>query len=204
MEEQLIQLSAGRGPEECSRVVAKVAEKILKEARSLKIEAELADSIKGNLKDTLLSAMIVLRGTNVSALAKKWEGTVQWIAQSPYRKLHRRKNWFISVKLFDATKLACFNEKEVSYKTCRASGPGGQHVNKTETAVRATHHSSGISVVASTERSQLQNKKEALERLRYKVAAWQMEKSMEAAQQQWLQHTHIQRGDAAITIEAAL
>jgi peptide chain release factor len=204
MEEQLIQVSAGRGPEECSRVVAKVVECILREARSNKIEATMADCVKGHLKDTLVSAVIIIRGKHAAQLAEKWQGTVQWIAQSPYRKFHRRKNWFVSVQLFDAAQKAVFNEKDVSYKTCRASGPGGQHVNKTETAVRATHDPSGISVVASNERSQLQNKKEALERLRCKVLAWQMEKNVDAAKDQWLQHTNLKRGDAGMVIQEAL
>ncbi len=55
--------------------------------------------------------------------------------------------------------------KDVQFQTLRASGPGGQHRNKVETAVRATHLPTGLTVIATEHRSQYRNKKLALERL---------------------------------------
>lgn len=60
--------------------------------------------------------------------------------------------------------------RECRFDTFRASGPGGQHVNKTETAVRLTHLPSGITVTAQAERSQYRNKQLCLQKLREKVA----------------------------------
>lgn len=60
--------------------------------------------------------------------------------------------------------------RQCRFDTFRASGPGGQHVNKTETAVRLTHLPSGITVTAQAERSQYRNKQLCLQKLREKVA----------------------------------
>lgn len=62
-----------------------------------------------------------------------------------------------------------FNEKDVEFKASRSSGAGGQHVNTTDSSIRATHLPTGISVVCEDERSQLQNKVRALENLKEKV-----------------------------------
>ena len=95
-------------------------------------------------------------------------------------------------------------ENEIRYETLRASGPGGQHVNKTESAVRAVHIPSGISVVASDQRSQWQNKKLATERLLVKLSSWTMEQAMIQAQENWSNHNHLQRGNPVKVIREPL
>lgn len=196
MEQKIIQITSGKGPEECERVVAKVLEKILKHVRASALEATLVESVKGNIAGTLLSAMILIKGKGADVLCKEWEGSIQWIAQSPYRKYHKRKNWFVGVIVHDISKQMEWKEKDVTYQTMRASGPGGQHVNKTESAVRAIHNPSGISVTASAERSQLMNKKEATERLKNKLISWQLQQANEKIQEQWMEHNDLSRGNA--------
>ena len=241
MDKLIIQITAGRGPVECGRVVAKVQEKILAQARRLGIEAEVLHSQKAGLPGALLSATILVketRGTQASACSKvvrrgqrsqaiksskeltgsqssrnkgsgvvdlpafikEWRGTIQWIATSPYRKFYKRKNWFVGVEIFDVPAKLQWNPKEVIFETCRASGPGGQNVNKVETAVRGTHTPSGIQVLAMDSRSQWQNKQLCLQRLEQKILAWQTSQLISQQQTRWQEHNALERGNAVKTI----
>src|SRR5687768_2092233 len=102
--EYLVQITSGRGPEECARVVAKVLEAFLKEARSEGLLAEVIESAPGSLNGTLLSTIVKVKGSNIETFLNSWKGSIQWIAQSPYRKFHKRKNWFVGIEVFDVTK----------------------------------------------------------------------------------------------------
>ena len=58
----------------------------------------IGGSVEGEINRTLLSAILFLAGENLESFIDSWEGTILWIAQSPYRKFHKRKNWFIGVQ----------------------------------------------------------------------------------------------------------
>lgn len=199
-----LQITSGRGPAECCRVVALVLERIMEQAKKMGLNTEVLEREQGVINRTLFSATLSIEGKGCEDIVKEWEGTIQWIAQSPYRIYHKRKNWFIGVNSFIVPDIKDANEKEIEYQTLRASGPGGQHVNKTESAVKATHISSGLSVTASDQRSQLQNKKLATERLLIKLAAWNIEQSMQAAQKNWNNHNNLQRGNPVKVIQESL
>ncbi|SDE98836.1 peptide chain release factor H [Chitinophaga filiformis] len=206
MNKSIIQVTAGRGPAECTRVVAKVVELMMKAARAQGLDIQVLESKKGDLKGTLLSAVLLIKEENsirekrLEAFVKEWRGTVQWIAESPYRKFHKRKNWFVGVEVFDVKEQLKWDLKDVKLESCRASGPGGQHVNKVETAVRGTHMPSGIQVLAMDSRSQLQNKQLCLERLEAKFMSWQMEQLLARRQDQWQEHNELERGRAVKVI----
>lgn len=204
MNKMMIQITAGKGPAECCRVVALVQSLMIKQARQQQINIEVLENKTGDLNGTLLSAIIMASGSNVSTFAAEWAGTIQWIGQSPYRKFHKRKNWFVGVAAFDVKQLMEWNIKDVKLETCRSSGPGGQNVNKVETAVRGTHLPSGLQVMAMDTRSQLENKKLCLARLQTKVMLWQTEQLLAQQQQQWMQHNMLERGNPVKTIEAEL
>lgn len=199
-----LQITSGRGPAECCRVVALVLEKILKQATQLGLKTEVIEREPGEINRTLFSAIISIEGDKCDEIQKGWEGTVLWIAQSPYRIYHKRKNWFVGVKSFQPLDSHSLKENDISYQTLRASGTAGQHVNKTESAVRAIHIPSGLTVTASDQRSQLQNKKLATERLLMKLSSWQIEQAMQVAQENWNNHNSLERGNPVKTIIEAL
>ncbi|MDR2954772.1 MAG: peptide chain release factor H [Prevotella sp.] len=199
-----LQITSGRGPAECCRVVALVMERIVVQARKQGLTAEVIEREEGEINRTLFSAIISLEGHKCEEIVDEWEGTVQWIAQSPYRIFHKRKNWFIGIKSFTPMELSDIETKYITYQTMRASGAGGQHVNKTESAVRAIHAPSGLTVTASDQRSQLQNKKLATERLLVKLSAWNEEQIMQEAQKNWNNHNNLQRGNPVKVIQERL
>lgn len=199
-----LQITSGRGPAECCRVVALVLEKILKQAKDLKLEAEVVEREQGEINRTLFSAIVSLEGSKCEEIVDEWEGIIQWTAQSPYRIYHKRKNWFVGIKSFTPSELNDVDTRYITYQTLRSSGAGGQHVNKTETAVRAIHAPSGLSVTASDQRSQHQNKKLATERLLIKLSAWNEEQIMQEAQKNWDNHNNLERGNPVKVIKEIL
>lgn len=190
--DKYVQITAGRGPVECARVVTLVAQKMMKELPSL----SLTDYESHNTHDNCFMSMTLASDDISESFIREWEGTVQWIAtKNPYRPNHKRKNWFVGVHFFDETELPTINESDMRYETCRSGGKGGQNVNKVETAVRAIHIPTGISVKASDERSQQQNKKLAHERLLLHMHRQNQQALMEAQTENWNRHTSLERGN---------
>lgn len=204
MEKIIIQITAGQGPIECCRVVACVQDLMLKQARTLGYQGEILDNKAGKAKGTLLSSSILITGNDLTNYLNEWVGTVQWISPSPYRRNHKRKNWFVGVVAFNTKTYIKWDPKDVKLETCRSSGPGGQHVNKVETAVRGTHIPTGVQVLVMDTRSQQENKKLCLLRLQEKIVVWQTEQLMEQQQEQWHQHYMLARGNAIKVIKQDL
>jgi peptide chain release factor len=148
------------------------------------------------------STFVFIDGEGADIFARSWEGSVQWVARSSVRPSHKRKNWFVAVhRLPSPPHLPEIKETDIAFETLRAGGPGGQHQNRTESAVRATHRPTGISVMARDERSQHRNKALAVERLRALIAAVH-ERERNAAQfQQWLVRISVERGNPVRTFE---
>ena len=196
MEKEYIQITSGRGPVECCRVVVLVMNKIIKQAKSLGYEVEVVEHEDGSNDGCMFSATLAIEGDNIFSLKSEWEGSVLWVAQkNPFRPWHRRKNWFVGVHFFKPLQTGTINESDITYETLRSSGPGGQNVNKVETAVRAIHVPSGTTVLASDMRSQLLNKKLARERLIMKLSAIEEEKQLQQTHDVWMNHNTLERGN---------
>jgi peptide chain release factor len=199
-----LQITSGRGPIECCRVVFLVLQEILRQATEQGVTTEILYCEQGTVRDTLFSVTLSMEGEGYEELANQWKGTIQWIAQSPYRPHHKRKNWFVGINTFVLPPQNSIAEKEIIYQTLRAPGPGGQHVNKVESAVRATHIPTGISVIADERRSQLQNKKLATERLLVKLETLHLEQVSQVEQVIWNNHNQLQRGNPVKVIQEKL
>ncbi|MFC2562450.1 MAG: peptide chain release factor-like protein, partial [Kingella oralis] len=137
-----LQLSTGQSPAECQIFARFALRQILREAEAAGVAAELLSQTGS--KHGILSTTFAFNGAGAEALAQRWLDTLQWISDSPVRPKHPRKNWYIGVfRMPDMPEMP--SESEIEFQTCRSGGKGGQHVNKTESAVRATHKASGIS-----------------------------------------------------------
>ncbi len=196
-----IQISAGKGPAECCWVVAQVLKTLLVEIRTYGFGYEVFQKSDGTEHGTLNSCSIRVEGKEVQKALATWKGTIQWIGQSPYRKFHKRKNWFVGVSFFVDVEVQTFNESEVEFQPFRASGPGGQHRNKVETAVRATHKPTGVTATATDSKSQLQNKKAALEKIKLAVRQHEMDGLRKREDELWKEHLSLERGNATKVFE---
>lgn len=197
--EKIIQITAGRGPAECTWVVAQVLKKVLEEAQEQSLETVVLQRETGSENGTVETATLSVNGKNADEFVKSWLGTIQWIGQSQFRKMHKRKNWFIGIFEIEKQKNSEISENDIQYQAMRSSGAGGQHVNKVSSAIRATHIPTGIAAVAMDSRSQHQNKKLATERLLKKLEGETLQQLKNHVGKQWENQLNIQRGNPTRT-----
>lgn len=191
----LIQFSAGRGPLECSRAVGEISKIFLSEAKSEGAVVSLVESEPDGKRGCYKSMVFALHGNISRRFRESWLGTLQWIEQSPFRKGHKRKNWFISANELPLVEERSIDMRDIRVDTMRSSGAGGQHVNKTDSAVRITHLPSGVSVSVSAERSQIRNRKLALSLLASKLDEIHIHRQREQEQKNWQNHNELVRGN---------
>jgi len=196
-----LQISSGRGPVECRLAVARLILVLQKEARAAGLAYEVLHAVPDNEFGAVGSALLSIEGNGARAFAERNRGSVLWICPSSLRPGHKRKNWFVGVEFFDPeeTDTAKLRRADVVFHTARASGPGGQHVNKTESAVVAAHLPTGFSAFAQEERSQAMNKKLALARLEKMLADQSDAKRAGAERARWVHHNGLERGSPVRT-----
>jgi len=191
-----LQVTAGHGPSECAWAMVKVLEQIQQEAISASLEFRTIEIEPGAQPGTAQSALVSISGgLELEAFMSTWRGTVQWTARSPFRPGHKRKNWYVGIDILEPVDETGFNLKELRWETMRASGPGGQHVNRTESAVRVTHLPTGVQATAMEERSQHRNRKLALARLTKKLNEINSKRCSDARETRWRAHQELERGN---------
>lgn len=198
----LLQLSSGQGPIECRRAIVLAVKAIEKECREKGILIDVLEAVSAKEKGCFKSALLKLesRGDDkAKQLATSWQGAMLWVCQSTYRPKHKRKNWFFSGQMYEVNEAKLDNE--VTFQTCRSSGAGGQHVNTTDSAVRAVHTKTGISVRVESERSQHANKRLARALLFQKLEMMKQEQMTTQERERWQQHWELQRGNPIKTFK---
>ena len=191
--DKYILFTAGQGPIECAMAVQGIQHRFKQHLDDNKISYEVVQQKKGDMNRSIETILFKVSTIDVSII-NPWIGTILWICQSPIRKFHRRKNWYIRCEEVQINEQLDLNLTDVTVQTFRASGPGGQHRNKVETAVRLIHKTTGIIVTATNSKSQAQNKKKAWGKLEEQLKVRNKQQLNDYNTDQWLVQQEIERG----------
>ena len=132
---------------------------------------KLVDWLDGDMAG-IKSATIMVEGTNAYGYLKSENGVHRLVRVSPFDAAGRRQTSFASIEVmpeFDDVDAVEVRDEDIEVTAHRSSGAGGQHINKTDSAIRILHKPTGIVVGCQTERSQLQNKETAMKMLKAKL-----------------------------------
>jgi len=174
----LLEIHAGTGGTDAQDWADMLLRMYLRWAADRGFGTEVLEASSGE-EAGLKSATVAVRGENAYGTLKAERGVHRLVRLSPFDAAHRRHTAFAQVVvaplLPDDVPIE-IDEADLRIDTYRSSGAGGQHVNKTDSAVRITHHPTGIVVQCQNERSQTSNKQTALRMLKSRLAELEEEK----------------------------
>ncbi|WP_230771889.1 peptide chain release factor H [Sphingomonas sp. Leaf4] len=196
MSEIILHLSAGQGPAECEWVVGRLVRVWAREAAAAGLVCEPVEPVG----DAAASVLLRVAGDGAEAFVAARCGTIRWIGASTLRPLHRRRNWFVAATRAPADgDVPALRDADIRYQTLRASGPGGQHVNKTDSAVRATHSPTGLTAFSQEQRSQFANRRIARLKLALLFDALRDDRDASDQRTLWTRNRELERGNAVRT-----
>jgi peptide chain release factor 2 len=174
----ILELHAGSGGTDAQDWCEMLLRMYLRWAERRGFATEIDEVTEGQ-EAGILSATVIVKGRFAYGLLSAERGVHRLVRMSPFDSQKRRQTSFATVSVIpfleDAVSEVDIDEKDLRIDTYRSSGAGGQHVNKTDSAVRLTHLPTGIVVSCQNERSQHQNKARATQILAAKIADLQAE-----------------------------
>lgn len=179
-----LEINAGAGGTESQDWASMLRRMYVRWANAHGYKVEEIDDHPGETAG-IKSATLLIKGENAYGWLKSESGVHRLVRISPYDSNARRHTSFASAWVYpviDDSIEVDINEKDVRVDTYRASGAGGQHVNKTDSAVRLTHMPTGIVVSSQQDRSQHKNRAIVWEMLRARLYELELKKREDAAQ----------------------
>ena len=159
-------------------------------------KVKLIDWLDGD-EAGLKSATIMVEGLNAYGYLKSENGVHRLVRVSPFDSAGRRHTSFSSIEVmpeFDNVDNVVLRDEDLEITAHRSSGAGGQHINKTDSAIRIVHKPTGIVVGCQTERSQLQNKETALKMLKAKLMEIKLRERLDTIEEIQGNKTNIEWG----------